>query len=584
VREDFDPLNMQQRNAPRWEASVELRRHGQPNRVDGIKTWISQTKPTKGRLASLLASSSFLLPLLLLLQAVTKVDCVEAQASDLSPSVSATCSQGFMRVKLRTGQPFHGVIHARDSRDNACLTYGTGRTTTFLTVNLLTPVKHKAFCGVSYNNATEESQVALAVRTHRTLELAGDNFYVITCGRSGWRDSQTNETSAVKLELVASGRKVTEATYGREYQLQAMMDTPSEKYGLRVRNCFAFSDKNSSVRLLNDKGCPERSVLSQFVSESLGVSTATLYSMFRFPDSNTVHLQCDILVCAVADCAETLCVKDPQTDSRSVASSGSGAREEEEHRMMASTTVFVLEPGVTALAATGDCELGPSWLLWLCVVFGVLFLVMLCVNVFLCSAMTCSFSRAEVELVDEKAGSVYTVQDYDPYRSWAGSQYGSRFSLDHPGTRPLSAGPSLGPEHPGTRLATPSMQYTSLQSKPYSNSRPSSRNGKYSNGVAGGGYPGIQNMAYSPAYSNGVTSMSTSLGRPAPAVYQPPATPSRSRTPVRTPRSRARARHRAREAGQFDLAPDQYSLHSRPASQTGSYRNAVRAARAEERV
>ena len=79
----------------------------------------------------------------------------------------------------------------------------------------------------------------------------------------------------------------------------------------------------------------------------------------------------------------------------------------------------------------------------------------------------------------------------------------SRFSLDHPGTRPLSAGPSLGPEHPGTRLATPrcgvwsllvwiwsqlnimikdgsslyyprssfSMQYTSLQSKPYSNSR-----------------------------------------------------------------------------------------------------------------
>ena len=98
-------------------------------------------------------------------------------------------------------------------------------------------------------------------------------------------------------------------------------------------------------------------------------------------------------------------------------------------------------------AATGDCELGPSWLLWLCVVFGVLFLVsfkifyiskfphlfahdghkeafpftevgkrphrimcstkkstlslqvMLCVNVFLCSAMTCSFSRSEVDLL-----------------------------------------------------------------------------------------------------------------------------------------------------------------------------------------
>ena len=69
------------------------------------------------------------------------------------PSYHVT-PQGFMRVKLRTGSAFHGVIHARDSRDNACLTYGTGRTTTFLTVNLLTPVKHAAFCGVSYNNVS----------------------------------------------------------------------------------------------------------------------------------------------------------------------------------------------------------------------------------------------------------------------------------------------------------------------------------------------------------------------------------------------------------------------------------------------
>ena len=27
-----------------------------------------------------------------------------------------------------------------------------------------------------------------------------------------------------------------------------------DKYGIKVRNCFAFSDKNSSVRLLNNKG------------------------------------------------------------------------------------------------------------------------------------------------------------------------------------------------------------------------------------------------------------------------------------------------------------------------------------------
>jgi len=505
-----------------------------------------------------------------------------APVKDLSPSVTATCSQGFMRVRLKTSQPFHGVIHARDSRDNACLTYGTGRSTTFLTINLLTPRDHSSYCGVLYNNATEESNVALAVRSHRTLELAGDNFYVITCGRSGWKDVSTNISTTVRLSLVSEGRRITEATYGRDYELQAEMDETSDKYGIKVRNCFAFSDKNSSVRLLNSKGCPERNVLSQFVFDSnRGVATSRLYSMFRFPDSNTVHLQCDIILCEKDDCVESLCVTDPDSESgRSLATQqGSPGPEDDDNRMMASTTVFVLEPGVTALASTGDCELGPSWLLWLCVVFGVLFLIMLCVNIFLCSAMTCSFSRSEMEVEpEEKAASVYTVQEFDPYRSWSGSQYGSRYSLDHPGTRPLSAADltrPLGPEHPGTRVLAgpPSLTYTSLQTtkSQYSNSRPGSRNGKYNGGVANGG---IANGGYN-GYNGGPVYNGLSTGpRPAPAVYQPQ-TP-RSRTPVRTPRSRARARHRAREAGQFDLAPDQYSLHSRPASQSSSYRVAMR--------
>ena len=94
-----------------------------------------------------------------------------------------------------------------------------------------------------------------------------------------------------------------------------------------------------------------------------------------------------------------------------------------------------------------------------------------------------------------------------------------------------------------------------------------SRNGKYNGGMNG--------MSNGIVYNGGPVYNGLSTGpRPPPAVYQPQ-TP-RSRTPNRTPRSRARARHRAREAGQFDLAPDQYSLHSRPASQSSSYRTAMR--------
>ena len=71
---------------------------------------------------------------------------------------------------------------------------------------------------------------------------------------------------------------------------------------------------------------------------------------------------------------------------------------------------------------------------------------------------------------------VFSFQDYDPYRSWSGSQYGSRFSLDHPGTRTLETSRPLGPEHPGTRILSPaSLPYSSLQNtkSTYSNSRPS---------------------------------------------------------------------------------------------------------------
>lgn len=63
----------------------------------------------------------------------------------------------------------------------------------------------------------------------------------------------------------------------------------------------------------------------------------------------------------------------------------------------------------------------PMWLLWLCVALGVLFLLMLIVNIFLCSAMTCACARTEII---EKEPSI--IEDYDPYRSWHGSQYGSR--------------------------------------------------------------------------------------------------------------------------------------------------------------
>ena len=61
--------------------------------------------------------------------------------------------------------------------------------------------------------------MAVAVRIHRTLELADDKYYMITCGKGGFQN-QENKTSLVSLELMREGRKVQQVVYGREYMLR----------------------------------------------------------------------------------------------------------------------------------------------------------------------------------------------------------------------------------------------------------------------------------------------------------------------------------------------------------------------------
>ena len=61
--------------------------------------------------------------------------------------------------------------------------------------------------------------MAVAVRIHKTLELADDKFYMITCGKAGFQNNN-NETSLVTLQLMREGRKVQEVVYGREYTLR----------------------------------------------------------------------------------------------------------------------------------------------------------------------------------------------------------------------------------------------------------------------------------------------------------------------------------------------------------------------------
>ncbi|VVD02813.1 unnamed protein product [Leptidea sinapis] len=330
---------------------------------------------------------------------------------DFTPIVTATCKSGVMSIRINFSQPFNGVAHAREHRTSSCMAYGNGTDSLNFDISLNAAKGSPDYCGVFWNNRTDERSLPLAVRVHRTLELADDKFYVITCGKAGFRNAK-NETSLVSLRLINSeGRKVLNAAYGMPYTLRAEMSKPDGTHGIRMKNCFAFNMRNVTVELLNKRGCPVKQQ-SLVVKSEMSSAELAIASMFRFPDSSQINLQCDIGICK-GTCATLDCAEDGGTEAT-----------DEDGTVTASTGVFVLDPNDSAVAALACVDNGvhPLWLLYLAIALGVMFLVMLLINCFLCTAMTCSCARTDVI---EKDPSV--VEDYDPYRSWHGSQYGSRY-------------------------------------------------------------------------------------------------------------------------------------------------------------
>ncbi|XP_066992545.2 uncharacterized protein [Anabrus simplex] len=415
---------------------------------------------------------------------------------DFAPMVTANCKPGgSMLIRVATNQSFYGAVQARDYRNPNCMAIGNGSHVTTLEINLFAKSDAPDYCGVTVTGDNDVRSVPIAVRIHKTLELADDKFYVITCGKAGFKNAK-NETSLVSLKLLEKGKKVQEAVYGHPYTLRADLSRPDGTYGIRVKSCFAFNKRNSSVLLIDDRGCPfNQDVISPFkYDEKAGTADATLKSMFRLPESNQVHFQCDIAICK-GRCPEVECnnpdLPSPQAQStkdiyQTEASSG------EEGVLMASTSVFVLQPGDTPSVQELCTEgVNPPWLLYLCIAFGVMFLIMLIINIFLCSAMTCSCARTEVI---EKEPSI--IEDYDPYRSWHGSQYGSRYSLNgKPGytsggstmnsTRSISTNSdhyAIVHSRPGSRYSAPGSHKAATLSHPHHHRGPPSNVGSHYSG------------------------------------------------------------------------------------------------------
>ena len=61
-----------------------------------------------------------------------------------------------------------------------------------------------------------------------------------------------------------------------------------------------------------------------------------------------------------------------------------------------------------------NCGPVPVWLLYLCIVFGILFLVMLIINLFLCTAMSCSCTKVNRFSLVKKAQHLNSILSIFP--------------------------------------------------------------------------------------------------------------------------------------------------------------------------
>ncbi|XP_044754911.1 uncharacterized protein LOC123313883 isoform X1 [Coccinella septempunctata] len=392
--------------------------------------------------------------------------------SDFIPQVSATCKQEHMSIRVAFNGSFNGAVHARDFRTPACMSHGDGGKLVTLDINLAAQQGSPDYCGLLVNNRTDERSVPIAVRIHKTLELADDKFYVITCGKASFKNAK-NETSSVSLKILDGTRKVAQTVYSKSYTLRAEISRPDGIHGFRVKNCIVFNKFNTSAPLIDENGCPaDKEVISQFAyNDNKGYATAEIKSMFRFSEGSDVHFQCDIGLCRGA-CPDPSC---------------NGAKSKplptDEGVFMASTSVFVIDPGQAPLVSELCDDVGgvrPSWLLWLCITLGVLFLIMLIINIFLCSAMTCACTSTEI--IDKEPS---IIEDYDPYRSWHGSQYGSRYSLNGPPQHPKGYTSGGSTMNSARSVSSHSDHYAIVHSRPgsrYKNRGPPSHVGSHYSG------------------------------------------------------------------------------------------------------
>ncbi|RWS30748.1 uncharacterized protein B4U80_04734 [Leptotrombidium deliense] len=325
------------------------------------------------------------------------------------PIIEAKCERNYLRINVLTSKPFNGIIHTRDSRDK-CFQYGNGSTSTLFSIDLLSSSNE---CGVKVkkiSQSIEDKYVLIAIRQQKEIELKDDRFYSVGCSTSTAFLSSRNISSRIVLEFTGADADVEQQQldFGAKYNLKASMSPfKDDKINFNLYSCLAFWDRNE-IALLDEYGCPtESKLMSEFDYSENGEATATIDSMFKFPNSYRFHIQCYFTTCFQCQrfqCGSTKKSQNVITKRRD--------------DYLTTTTVYLNDfQQIKAKLQNSEEECTEwrfPWMITLLICLSILLLFMFCTNLFLCSSLSCQCTKTEIS--DENSSDINEFDDYDPYK------------------------------------------------------------------------------------------------------------------------------------------------------------------------
>ena len=223
--------------------------------------------------------------------------------------------------------------------------------------------------------------------------MSADTMYSIECFNK-MRTGNPKPQTHVRLSMLDGehSRKTLFETKSYQLIVENKINNPTERFF--VRNCFAFSSAGDFLELIDGFGCTASNFSSNLLYE-VGKVSATLDSLFHLKNSNKTFIQCSLDIYY-----ETF--YQPQCPQESLIS-----ELHPDDSLLVSSSFFIAPASSLGSARSVMCSLSdsnPNWLTYLCATFGVLFSILVILNIFLCSSFE---SRCKKKIILEDEPHLY---------------------------------------------------------------------------------------------------------------------------------------------------------------------------------